>query len=175
MLTNNKFFIFNCLYIYFIFLALLLFFFSTTKVFGKAFNINDVAISKPFEINFDKNEVIDQGFKAAFFELISIIVNSTDKKKIERVKLSEIKGMIESFTVKEENFVNEVYNVNLGVSFNKKKIFKYLEDRNIFPSMPIRSKFLFIPIIIDEDEKSLLVFNNNKFFDKWNGTIKKMS
>ena len=30
--------------------------------------------------------------------------------------------MIETFTIKEEKFVNEIYYVNLGVSFNKKNI-----------------------------------------------------
>ena len=50
------------LYIFFVFLSLTLFFFSTDKVEGKAFDINNIEISKPFEINFDKNKVIDEGF-----------------------------------------------------------------------------------------------------------------
>ena len=76
--------------------------------------------------------------------------------------------MIDTFTIKEEKFVNEIYYVNLGVSFNKKKIFQYLENKNIFASMPLRQKFLFIPIIIDENKKDLLIFYDNKFFDEWN-------
>ena len=59
--------------------------------------------------------------KEAFFELVSLIVNSSDKDKINQVKLNEIRGMVESFSIKEEKFVNEIYYVNLGVSFNKKK------------------------------------------------------
>ena len=86
----------------------------------------NIEISKPFEINFDKNEVIDKGFKEAFFELVSLIVNSSDTKKINQVKLNEIKGMVESFSIKEEKFINEIYYVNLGVSFNKKKVFNFL-------------------------------------------------
>ena len=31
--------------------------------------------------------------------------------------------MIETFSIKEEKFINKTYNLNLGVSFNKKKIF----------------------------------------------------
>ena len=76
--------------------------------------------------------------------------------------------MIESFTIKEEKFVNEIYYVNLGVSFNKKKIFNYLESKNVFPSIPEKNKFLFIPIIIDEDKKDLLIFYNNKIYESWN-------
>ena len=113
------------LYIFFVFLSSNIFFFSTTKVEGKAFEINNIEISKPFEISFDKNSVIDEGFKKAFFELIALIVNSSDQKKINFIKLNEIKGMVETFSIKEEKFIDEIYFVNLGVSFNKKKVFDF--------------------------------------------------
>ena len=163
----NKIFHLKILYIFFVFQSLLIFFFSTTNVYGKSFNIDNVEVSKPFEINFNKNEVIDNGFKNAFLELISIIVNSEDQKKIKKIKLNEIKSMIETFSIKEEKFINEIYHLNLGVSFNRKKIFDYLEKKNIFPSIPIQKKFLFIPILIDENKKDLLIFSNNKVFDYW--------
>ena len=65
MIINNKLVYLKFLYNYFIVLSLIIFF-STTKVFGKSFNIDDIEISKPFEINFDKNEVINKGFQDAF-------------------------------------------------------------------------------------------------------------
>ena len=140
---------------------------------GKAFNVNDIEISRPFEINFNKNEVIDDGFKKAFFQLTSLILNSTDQQKFTKIRLNEIKGMIESFSIKEEKFINEIYHLSLSVSFNKKKVFKFLERKSIFPSIPIKNKFLFIPIVVDEKERDLLVFNNNKIFNKWNDDKKK--
>ena len=81
MLTKNIYYTKN-LYNFFLFLSLTLFFFSTAKVQVKAFDINNVEISKPFEINFNKNKVIDEGFRKAFDELIYLIVNSSDQKKI---------------------------------------------------------------------------------------------
>jgi hypothetical protein len=156
------------LYIFFLFLSLILFFFSTDKVYAKSFNIKNIEVSKPFEINFDKNKVIDEGFIKAFSELISLITVSSDHKIIKKIKLNQIKGMIESFSIKEEKFIDEIYYVNLGVSFNKKKILNFLEKKNIFPSIPIKKKFLFIPIIIEENKENLLVFSNNKFYDEWN-------
>ena len=82
MKIYNKFFHLKFLYIFFIFLSLNIFFFSTVKSEGKTFDIDNIEISRPFEINFDKNDVIDEGFKKAFFELISLIVKSSDKKKL---------------------------------------------------------------------------------------------
>ncbi len=164
----NNFIYHKNLYIFFIFLSLIIFFFSTEKLEAKAFNINNIEISKPFEINFNKNKVIDEGFRKAFFELMSLITKTSDQKKIKKIKLNEIKVMIESFSIKEEKFVNEIYYVNLGVSFNKKKIFSYLEQKNIFPSASNKKNFLFIPIIIDENKKDLLIYSENKFYNEWN-------
>ena len=156
------------LYIFFLCLSLILFFFSTDKVYAKSFNIKNIEVSKPFEINFDKNKVIDEGFIKAFSELISLITVSSDHKIIKKIKLNQIRGMIESFSIKEEKFIDEIYYVNLGVSFNKKKILNFLEKKNIFPSIPIKKNFLFIPIIIEENKENLLLFSNNKFYDEWN-------
>ena len=158
----------NFLYIFFISLSLNLFFFSTIKTEAKSFDIENIDISRPFEINFNKNDVINDGFEKAFLELIRLTVNSTDEEKLKNIQLNDIKAMIESFTIKEEKFINEVYYVNLGVSFNKKKFFTYLENKNIFPSLPLKKNFLFIPIIIDEKKRDLLIFYNNKIFNKWN-------
>ena len=71
-----------------IFLFLQIFFFSTGKVRAKAFEITDVQISKPFEMGFDKNKVIDEGFQNAFKKLIFLVVNSSDQKKIINMKLN---------------------------------------------------------------------------------------
>ena len=159
-------------YIFFVFLSVVIFFFSTTKVNSKGFFIDNIEVSKPFELNFNKNRVIDKGFDKAFYELISLLVTSKDREKINLIKLNEIKGMIESFSIKEEKFIDEIYYVKLGVTFNKKKVFNYLTQKNIFPSMPNKIKFLFIPIIIDEKKKDLKIFNDNQIFDEWNNDLK---
>ena len=120
------------LYIFFLFLSLVLFFFSTDKVYAKSFNIKNIEVSKPFEINFDKNKVIDEGFIKAFSELVFLITVSSDHKIIKKIKLNQIKGMIESFSIKEEKFIDEIYYVNLGVSFNKKKNSKFFRKKKYF-------------------------------------------
>ena len=168
MITNIKIAYLRSLYNFFLFVSLTIFFFSTIQSNAKAFDINNIEISRPFELNFNKNKVIDDGFKKAFLNLLSLIVNSSDRKKISSAKLNEIKGMVETFSIKEEKFINNIYFVNLGVSFNKKKVFNFLEKNNIFPSVPLKKDFLFIPIIIEGSQKDILIFSNNKFFEIWN-------
>ena len=167
-MTGIKIIISKNLYKIFIFLSLYLFFFSTAKVESKGFEIDNIEISRPFELNFDKNIVMDEGFRKAFSELVLLIMNSSDQKKIKQIRLNEIKGMIDSFSIKQEKFINDIYYVNLDVTFNKKEIYKFLEKKNIFPSAAPKKNFLFIPIIIDENRNELLVFHRNEIFDKWN-------
>ena len=161
------------LYIFFLVLALNIFFFSTANINAKAFLIDEIQVSEKLENNFNKEALINQGFEKAFNELISTLVKSTDLNKTANTNLNKIKSMIETFTIKEEKFVNKVYYLNLGVSFSKKKIFSYLEEKNVFPSQIVKNKFLFIPIIIDQQNNDVLIFSNNPIYKSWNEVEKK--
>ena len=164
----NKFYKLLNLYIYFILFSLLIVFFSTTYSNANAFRVSKIEISSPFELNFEKNNVIDKGFQTSFSDLISMITTSGDRKKIKNVSIKEIKGMIDSFTISDEKFINNEYFANLETTFNKKKILKFLENKNIFPSIPQRNKVLLFPILIETKNNNIYLFNNNIFYDKWN-------
>ena len=161
------------LYIFFVALALNLSFFSTKNVNAKAFLIDEIQISEKLENNFNKDILINKGFKKAFKELMNTLVKSKDLAKTNDISINEIKSMIETFSIKEEKFIQKTYNLNLGVSFNKKKIFKYLSSKNIFPTQIFREKFLFIPVIIDQFNTDLLVFSNNPIYKNWKKVDKK--
>ena len=164
----NKFYKLLNVYIYFILFSLLIVFFSTTYSNANAFKVSDIEISSPFELNFKKNSVIDKGFQISFSNLISMITTSGDRKKIKNVPIKVLKGMIDSFTISDEKFINNEYFANLETTFNKKKILKFLEDKNIFPSIPQKNKVLLFPIIIETKDNNIYLFNDNIFYDKWN-------
>jgi len=164
----NKFYKLLNVYIYFILFALLIVFFSTTYSNANAFKVSNIEISSPFELNFEKNSVIDKGFQTSFSDLISMITTSGDRKKIKNVSIKELKGMIDSFTISDEKFINNEYFANLETTFNKKKVFKFLENENIFPSIPKRNKVLLFPILVETKDNNIYLFNNNIFYDKWN-------
>jgi len=164
----NKFYKLVNVYIYFILFSLLIVFFSTTYSNANAFKVSDIEISSPFELNFEKNSVIDIGFQTSFSNLISMITTSGDRKKIKNIPLRELKDMIDSFTISDEKFINNKYFANLETTFNKKKIFKFLENKNIFPSIPKRNKVLLFPILVETKDNNIYLFNNNIFYDRWN-------
>ena len=168
MKFNIKYFKFRKVYIHFCFLALLNIFFSTENIKAKTLSINDIEISTPFEINFDKNKIIDKGFRQAFERLILSITQSKDHNKFNNQPLSLIKGLIETFSIKEEKFINEVYYLSLNVTFNKKKIFNLLEKKNIFPSVPVKQSVFFLPVIFDQNKNEISLFSESYLFNSWN-------
>ena len=173
MRLNIKLFNYRRLYIHFCFLALLNIFFSTENIQAKTFSINDIEISAPFEINFDKNNIIDEGFLQAFDRLVLSTVQTKDQNKLNKVSLGLIKGMIETFSIKEEKFIDEVYYLSLNVSFNKKKVLNLMERKNIFPSLPVKKNIFFLPIIVDNNKDEISIFSENYIFNNWNSNNQK--
>ena len=173
MRFNIKLFNFKRLYIHFCFLALFNIFFSTENIQAKTFSINDIEISTPFEINFNKNKIIDEGFVQAFNRLVLSILQTQDQKKLINTPIGLIKSMIETFSIKEEKFIDEVYYLSLNVSFNKKKILNLMEKKNIFPSLPVEKKIFFLPIIVDKNKDEISIFSENYIFNNWNSNNQK--
>jgi len=169
----NKLFKLKKVYIYFISQVLFIIIFSTTFFQANAFKISDIEISSPFELNFNKDKVIDDGFRASFYNLISMITTSGDKEKMKKISLRQIKGMVDSFTISDEKFINDKYSAKLEVTFNKKDILIFLEKKNIFPSIPVKNKVLLIPILVDLELNQIYFFTNNIFYQKWNNSKKK--
>ena len=164
----NKLFRLQKLYIFLLSLLLFIIINFTTNLYASSFKISNIEISSPFELNFNKNRVIDKGFQTSFLDLLTMITTSGDKNKVKNIKIKELKAMIDSFTISDEEFINNEYFAKLETSFNKKKILNFLEKKNIFPSMPIKNKVLLIPILIDIETSGIYLFNENIFYEKWN-------
>ena len=168
----NKFLRSQKVYIYFISYLLFIIIFFTSFLQANTFKVSDIEISSPFELNFNKNKVIDEGFRESFFNLLSMITTSGDRGKIKNISLKEIKSMIDSFTISDEKFINNEYFAKLESSFNKKKTLSFLEKKNIFPSTPIKNKILLIPILVDVESEKIYLFTDNIFYNKWNDNKK---
>jgi len=168
MQVFNKLLRLQKVYIFFISFVLFVIIFSTTYLRANTFKVSDIEISSPFELNFKKNKVIDDGFQTSFLNLLSMITTSGDRNKIKMISIIELKSMIDSFTISDEKFINNEYFAKLETTFNKKKILNFLEQKSIFPSIPIRNKVLLLPILVDTETDNIYLFNDNVFYEKWN-------
>jgi len=164
---KNKYKFINSIYILFLFFLIFFIKFSTISALANSFKIVDLEISKPYDKKFNKEKVINAAFEKAFEELILRI---TTLKKEELNKLTNLKiinSLIESFSIVDEKFVDNKYISKFEVEFNKKNLFRYLERKNIFPSIPNEKNLLLIPILIN-NQNQLLLFSENVFYENWN-------
>jgi len=156
------------LYIIFFSIVLFINIFIPTHSHANLFEITDIEITEPFELNFNKEKVIDKGFRKAFIKLMSVITISDDKKKIKNTSLSTIKRLVDSFTISNETFINNEYHVEFDVNFSKKNTLAFLERKNIFPSIPKNKKILLIPVLVDVQQNKVLFHSENIFYKNWN-------
>ena len=168
MQFKNKLSNLNKVYIFFFSTVLIINIISTSTSSASTFKIKDLEISEPFNVNFNKEKVINKAFREAFIELISMITTSSDQKKIRKTSINEIKSLIDSFTMNKERFVSNSYLVNFDVGFNKKNTLNFFEKKNIFPSIPQKKEILLIPIFVDLQSSQVSLFNDNLFYNKWN-------
>ena len=156
------------LYIFFLSYVLLFIKFSTTFVCADIYKIAKLEVTEPYELNFNKQKIIENAFEKGFIELIKKITISKDFSKIQDTNLKVIKSLVDSFTIIDEKFVDNKYFANFEVDFNKRLVLKYFEKKNIFPSIPIEKKIFIMPIFIDLDNKETLLFSENFFYINWN-------
>ena len=132
MQNKKKLYSMNKLYIIFFSTVLFINFFFINSLKANVFKITDIEITEPFELNFNREKVIDKGFRRAFIQLISTLVSSHDKEKIENTSLQSIKTLIDSFTMSDEKFINDEYQSKFHVNFNKKNTLFFLEKKTFF-------------------------------------------
>ncbi len=170
---KKKYKINNSLYILFLFFIIFFIKFSTINVNANNYKIVDLEISKNYDNTFNKEKVIDIAFKKAFEELI-LRITTLKKNEIENiVNLKKIYSLVESFSIVDEKFIDNKYISKFEVEFNKKHLFNYLEEKNIFPSIPNEKNLLLVPILINNSKKKILLFSENPFYVNWNKSNEK--
>ena len=109
------------IYLYFFFLLFILVFikFSTTIVFADNYTVKNIKIKEQYDINFNKDEVIKKGFEKGFKTLIFRIVESKDKNLFKDVPNNKIRSLIDNFSITNERFVNNNYEVDFEIKFDK--------------------------------------------------------
>ena len=144
--------------------------FSTGISKAKTYNVENVEIIEPYDLDFKKEIVIDKAFKSAFEILISRIINSDNIKSINFNNIDEIRTMVDSFLIQNEKFIENNYIAEFNILFNRKDILTFLNSKNITASTPKKKKILFLPLYIDVSRNELIMYSENKYYKKWNNT-----
>ncbi len=162
------------IYLYFFFLLFILVFikFSTAIVLADNYIVKNIKIKEQYDINFNKDKVINKGFEKGFKTLIFKIVESKDKKLFKDIPNNKISSLIDNFSITDEKFVNNNYEVDFEVKFDKKKLLSFVREKNVISSVPKYTDVLFIPILIDTQNNEIKFFDQNYFYNNWNNVNK---
>ncbi len=155
------------LYIFFIFLTFNFIEFSTNEVFAKTFVVSKIVVEEKYNLNFNKRKVIDRGFKKAFQDISQMILERKDLKKIRNTSIEDIKKLIENFSILDEKFVNKKYKSIMEVEFNRKKLIRFLDSKNITLSLPKKIDVFLIPVLVDLENNNFYYLNENIFVKNW--------
>ena len=149
------------------FISVLFLNFTTSDLKSSIFKVNNIEITEPFEVNFEKDIVINKAFKEAFIKLSKMTVVSNQEQKLTNVKVSEIKNLIDSFNIRDEQFIQNFYVAKFEVNFNKQNTLLFFEKKNVFPSLPSIKNILFLPVLINVGTKKINLYDKNPFYDYW--------
>ena len=155
------------LYIFFVFLAFNFTEFSTNIATAKTFVVSNIEVEEKYNVNFNKLKIIDRGFKKAFNDLSQMILERKDLDIINDTPIEDIKKIVENFTILDEKFINQKYENIMEVEFNRKKLIKFLNSKNITLSLPRNIDVFFIPVLVDLENNSFNYLNNNIFVKNW--------
>ena len=158
----------NLVYIFLLILIIIFNKFSTNNLHASTYQIKNVYLDKPYDLNFSKLQVIENAFKLAFTELVSKITFSENVEKFENIEIESIKNLIDSFSITEEKFINNKYSAKFEVNFNKRNVQKFMDRKSVFTSTPIEKKIFLLPILLDINENEVLLFSENNFYNDWN-------
>ena len=90
-----------------IFLTAILFTFTTFTIsFAEEniFTIKNVKVKGAIDLNFSRDKYLNKAFLNSFETLMSRILLTRDLKKVEKINLTEIKKLINSFQITEESY-----------------------------------------------------------------------
>jgi len=154
-------------YIFIFLTAIIFLFFSFTSSQSEenVFTINNVKVEGAIDINFSREKYLNRAFSNSFEILMNKILLTRDLKKVSKLNLVEIKKLIRSFKILEENYSKNEYKANFKITFNDKKVKKFLANKNISFSQPENISAVFYPILYVNND--IQDFNRNFFYKNW--------
>ena len=154
-------------YIFIFLTSIILLFVSTTKSFSEedVFTINDIKVKGAIDVNFSREKYLNRAFSNSFDTMMNKILLISDLKKVEKLRLKEIKTLIKSFKILEESYREDIYRGEFRVVYNEKRVKEFLREKNISFSLPKNITAVFFPVLYINGKIQNL--NENFFYNNW--------
>ena len=148
----------------------IIYIFFFTLLISKNLFANHIFETQEYELNFFSNNInsikenkINEIKIKSFQNQIKKILTKKNLEKIQLNDINFVNSFVLNYKINNEKIVNNNYYANIKVSFNEKKVIKYLIENNINFTNKIPSKFLLIIMEINDLNTYLLSDENNYY------------
>ena len=154
-------------YIFIFLTSIILLFISITKSFSEedVFTIDGIKVKGAIDVNFSREKYLNRAFSNSFDAMMNKILLTSDLKKVEKLKLKEIKKLVRSFKILEESYREDIYRAELRVVYSEKRVKEFLREKNISFSLPKNISAVFFPVFYINGKMQSL--NENFFYKNW--------
>lgn len=149
-----------------IFLLLLFFLFTATYSYSDAYRVENVIIQESFQNtkNFRQN-LINKGIISSFQTLSKRILLESQFWKIKNIDSKLAKEMTRTVSLHGEQKIDNNYEINLSVVYDKNKVKNFFNSRNITYTETVSQPIMLFPIIKEND--TITIWENNFFSENW--------
>jgi len=149
-----------------IILLLLSFLFTATYSYSDAYRVENVIIQESFQNtkNFRQN-LINKGIISSFQTLSKRILLESQFWKIKNIDSKLAKEMTKTVSLHGERKIDNNYEINLSVVYDKNKVKNFFNSRNITYTETTSQPIMLFPII--KENETITIWENNFFSENW--------
>lgn len=147
-------------------LFLLSFLFTATYSYSDAYRVENVIIQESFQNTkkFRQN-LINKGIISSFQTLSKRILLESQFWKIKNIDSKLAKEMTRTVSLHGERKIDNNYEINLSVVYDKNKVKNFFNSRNITYTETVSQPIMLFPIIKEND--TITIWENNFFSENW--------
>ena len=148
-----------------LYIFIIVFFVKTGNVFSSnnIFNVDNIVVKNT--ANQNKEKLLDKAFQEGFEKLTKKILINKDLLSVEKTSLKEIKKLVSTYQIieNEEFYVNDEVKVNL--SFDREKINRFFYVKGISYADISDTDVVIFPVLIKNND--FFLFSENYFYNNW--------
>ena len=147
------------------YIFIIVFFVKTGNVFSSnnIFNVDNIVVKNT--ANQNKEKLLDKAFQEGFKKLTKKILINKDLLSVEKTSLKEIKKLVSTYQIIENDEFYEDEEVKVNLSFDREKINRFFYVKGISYADISDTDVVIFPVLIKNND--FFLFSENYFYNNW--------
>ena len=148
-------------------LFFIIFLLVSNNSYSDVYRVENTIIQEKFKNSKDfRDNLINKGIITSFEKLSRRLTVEREFWKIKNIESNNIRELVSEVSFLDERKINENYQISISVLFDKNKVRKFFNQKNIIYTESVSDPILVFPII--KDKNTLNLWNDNFFIKNWN-------